>query len=91
MGSTEALTGAGKATMFNEVFLQNFNASIPPMSPTDCQNFYISPSLCPDNLLCSEDDFLKMLLAVDTSVRPLGLTVYPPRCLKLLLTQLLPA
>ena len=67
MGSTEALTGAGKATMLNEVFLQNFNASIPPLSLTDCQNFHIRPSLCPDNLLCSEDEILRMLLAVNTS------------------------
>ena len=66
MGYMEALTGAGKATMLNEAFSRNFNASIPPLSPTNCQNFHISPSLCPDSLLCSEDDVLKMLLVVDT-------------------------
>ena len=37
--------------------------------PTDCQNFHITPSLCTNSLLCSEDDVLKMLLgnAIDTS------------------------
>ena len=52
MGSMNALTGTGKATMLNEfiVVSQNFNASIPPLSPTDCQNFHIS-HFCPDSLL----------------------------------------
>ena len=64
----EALTGAGKATMLNERI--SMHPSLHCLQPIAKPFISVLNSLCPNSHLCSEDDILKMLLAVDTSKAP---------------------
>ena len=65
--SSEASTSIGKATLLNEVFTQNFNSALPPLTQADWQSIHADPSLCPDGLLCTDDEVLGLLLSTDTS------------------------
>jgi hypothetical protein len=58
------VTKSPKATLLNEVFEKNFNTQIPPLT-TDI--IPAEPSECPENLLCSEDDILEIILSLDTN------------------------
>ena len=64
--TSEASTDLEKATMLNAVFSENFNRSIPPLSQTDYQNFRTNSAVCPDHLLCNEDEVLSLILSLDT-------------------------
>ena len=62
----EATTNLNKATMLNTAFTENFNRSIPPLSQHDFHNFCTDHSVCPDYLLCNEEEVLSMILFLDT-------------------------
>ena len=55
-----------KATMLNNFFSSCFNQSIPPISPSGGSE-RLDPIDCPPELLCTEDEVLELLLALDTS------------------------
>ena len=51
----------------NDFFSDCFNTGIPPLTLSDETTFSsASPSDCPSDLLCSEDDVLDLLLSLDT-------------------------
>ena len=66
-----------KATMLNN-FSSCFNQSIPPISPSGGSE-RLDPIDCPPELLCTEDEVLELLLALDTS-KQMDLTIYLPKC-----------
>ena len=55
-----------KATMLNNFFSSCFNHSIPPISPSNGSE-RPNPIDCPPELLCTEDEVLELLCALDTS------------------------
>ena len=60
-----ATTPVDKANALNFFFQSYFNCSCPPLS---CHNLLNLPSSeCPDELLCSEDEVLELLLSIDIS------------------------
>ena len=59
------ISPAEKATLLNEVFGKNFNAKVPPLTADDIIS--VEPNECPENLLCSEDDILEIILSLDTN------------------------
>jgi len=84
----EALTGTGKATMLNERI--SMHPSLHCLQPI-AKLSYQSLILCvPTANFVQRMTFSRCYLLL-TLVGPLGLTVYPLGCLKLLLTQLFPA
>jgi len=67
-GSTIASSNVDKASLLNEVLSQNFNSSVPPLTEADSQTFSVNSSAeLPENILCSEEEVLGLLLAIDTS------------------------
>ena len=67
-GSDEISSNAGKASLLNEVLSQNFNLAIPPLTEADSQHFMVNPStIPPQTILCTEEEVLGLLLAIDTS------------------------
>ena len=52
--------------MLNNFFSSCFNQSIPPITPT-CDYERLEQIDCPPELLCTEDEVLELLLALDTS------------------------
>ena len=61
-----ASSDSKKATMLNDFFSSCFNQSIPPISLT-CGSKRLDPMNCPPELLCSKDEVLELLRALDTS------------------------
>ena len=61
-----ATSDSEKATMLNNFFSSCFNESIPPITPT-CDSERLEQIDCPPKLLCTEDEVLELLLALDTS------------------------
>lgn len=61
----EATTNLSIATILNTAFTENFNRSIPCLSQHDFHNFSTNHSVCPDYLLCNEEEVL-MILSLDT-------------------------
>ena len=70
-----------KANLLNQFFSTCFNSSTPPLTPTSHSDSPPSPS-CPLDLLCSEDELLRLLLNLssDTATGPDGISA---RMLKL--------
>ena len=67
-GSIIASTNVDKASVLNEVLSQNFNSTVPPLTEADSQTFSVNSSAeLPENIFCSEDEVLGLLLAIDTS------------------------
>ncbi len=67
-GSDEVSSNVDKASLLNEVLSQNFNSAIPPLSDADSQHFMVNPlTVSPEDILCSEEEVLGLLLAIDTS------------------------
>ena len=56
---------AAKANALNVFFASCFNQSCSPLSVHESLD--LSPSECPDDLLCTEDEVLELLLSIDTS------------------------
>ena len=55
-----------KASMLNNFFSSCFNKCVPPIIPgSDLER--LDPSACPLDLLCTEDEVLELLLALDTN------------------------
>ena len=57
-----------KASMLNHaVFLQLLHQSIePPLDTSDIDQMRVHPDLCPPELLCSEEEIMELLQALDT-------------------------
>ena len=55
-----------KANMLNNYFSSCFNKCVPPIIPSSGLE-RLDPSACPPELLCTEDEVLELLLALDTS------------------------
>ena len=67
-GSIIASTNVDKASVLNEVLSQNFNSTVPPLTEADSQTFSVNSSAeLPENIFCSEDEVLGLLLTIDTS------------------------
>ena len=67
-GSIIASTNVDKASVLNEVLSQNFNSTVPPLTEADSQTFSVNSSAeLPENMFCSEDEVLGLLLAIDTN------------------------
>ena len=61
-----ASSDSEKVTMLNDFFSSCFNQSIPPISLTS-DSERLDPMDCPPELLCSEDEVLELLCALDAS------------------------
>ena len=63
-----AFSNTAKASLLNEVLSQNFNRTIPPLANTDYHFFMADPSSTfPEEIFCTEEEVLDLLLTVDTS------------------------
>jgi len=62
---TTANTNTEKATLLGQCFSQHFNLSEPPLTLDDLPES--DPSQCPLDLLCTEEEVLTMLEALDVS------------------------
>lgn len=58
---------AKKASLLNEFFSSCFNDAHPPLSMSDYDKLSQQECLCPEQLLCTEDVILDMLLSLDTT------------------------
>ena len=56
-----------KASMLNQFFSNCFNRSEPPLDTSDIDQMRVHPDLCPPELLCSEEEILELLQALDTN------------------------
>ena len=57
-----------KATLLNEFFSSCFNNAQPPLNMSDYNEFnQPDQDSCPEQLLCTEDEILEMLLSLDTT------------------------
>ena len=61
---TAAESDSEKASLLNECFSACFNRDIPPLSPAD-DTVHFSP--CPDELLCTADEVLFLIMSLDPS------------------------
>jgi len=62
-----ASTNIEKASLINYVFSENFNSTIPPLSPADLHNFQAeTTSLLPDHILCTEEEVINLVSGLDT-------------------------
>ena len=68
-----------KATMLNNFFSSCFNHSIPPISPSSGSE-RPNPIDFPPELLCTEDEVLELLRALDTSKANGPDNIYLPKC-----------
>jgi len=56
-----------KASLINDVFSENFNSTIPPLSPADLHNFQAeTTSSLPDHILCTEEEVVNLVSELDT-------------------------
>jgi len=73
----------------SKVLSQNFNRTIPPLANTDYHFFMADPlSTFPEEIFCTEEEVLDLLLTVDTNIAIQDQTGYLEGCSKLLLTLL---
>ena len=56
-----------KASMLNQFFSNCFNRSEPPLDTSDIEQMRVHPDLCPPELLCSDEEILELLQALDTN------------------------
>ena len=56
-----------KASMLNQFFSRCFNRSEPPLNTSDIEQMRVHPDLCPPDLLCSEEEIVEFLQALDTN------------------------
>jgi len=56
-----------KASMLNQFFPRCFNQSEPPLDTSDIDQMRVHPDLCPPDLLCSEEEIVEFLQALDTN------------------------
>jgi len=56
-----------KASMLNQFFPRCFNRSEPPLDTSDIDQMRVHPDLCPPDLLCSEEEIVEFLQALDTN------------------------
>ena len=75
----EISSPAEKTTLLSEMFGKNFNTKLPPLTAND--TISLEPNNCPENLLCSEDDILEIILSLDTN-KASGLDDISARMLK---------
>ena len=62
-----ASTNIEKASLINNVFSENFNSTIPPLSPADLHNFQAeTTSSLPDHILCTEEEVVNLVSGLDT-------------------------
>ena len=62
------ISNVDKAACLNEVFSHNFNSAVPSLTKAESQKFLAdSATIPPENILCTEDEVLTLLLAIDTS------------------------
>jgi len=85
----EACTDHAKATMLNNYFSSCFNQSLPPLSESSDLS-HTNSQECPDDLLCTEEEVLKLLLSLDVTKSIVVLMAYQLICSKLLLSLLPP-
>ena len=62
----EACTDRAKAVMLNNFFSSCFNQSMPPLTESSYQVQSTSQE-CPDDLLCTEEEVLELLLSLDVT------------------------
>ena len=62
----EACTVHAKATILNNYFSSCFNQSMPPLSESSNLS-HTNSQECPDELLCTEEEVLKLLLSLDVT------------------------
>ena len=56
-----------KASMLKQFFSRCFNRSEPPLNTSDIEQMRVHPDLCPPDLLCSEEEIVEFLQALDTN------------------------
>ena len=67
-GSDVMTSNTDKAACLNEVFSLNFNSAVPSLTEDDSHKFLVDfETIPPENILCTEDEVLTLLLAIDTS------------------------
>ena len=64
---TAAESDSEKASLLNECFSACFNRDIPPLSPADDDHYTVHFSACPDELLCTADEVLFLIMSLDPS------------------------
>ena len=64
---TAAESDSEKASLLNECFSACFNRDIPPLSPADDDHYTVHFSPCPDELLCTADEVLFLIMSLDPS------------------------
>ena len=55
------------ATLLNNLFTRCFNATIPKLDDCSIYDFDLDPLSYPDELFCSEEEVIDLLLSLDTS------------------------
>ena len=64
-GSFIAASSSDKANLLNATFSSYFNRAVPELSPSDLPKSV--PDVCPEDILCSEDEVYELLCSLDTT------------------------
>ena len=69
-GTREASSNMDKASLLNEVFSQNVNNTVPPLSELDCQCFIaviLNHHCMSEDILCTEQEIFILTNGLDTN------------------------
>ena len=64
---TAAVTDSEKASLLNECFSACFNRDTPPLLITDDDHHTVHSSSCSDELLCTAEEVIFLIMSLDTS------------------------